>query len=60
MHKEKRSWPAEKTETFTAWKARLKETALAFDETTVRDAMGSLKRRAAEVAASGGAWVKGD
>ena len=33
---------------------------LALDEATVRDAMGSLKRRAAEVAASGGAWVKGD
>ena len=48
------------SETFTEWKARLMKTALALDETTVRDAMGSLKRRAAEVAASGGAWVKGD
>jgi len=48
------------SETSTEWKARLMKTALALDETTVRDAMGSLKRRAAEVAASGGAWVKGD
>ena len=48
------------SETFTEWKARLKGTALALDESTVRDAMGSMNRRAASVAASGGAWVKGD